>query len=123
MYFFSLFSVCSYILSYLIEAQTADDVDELIVTADKLQHARDVIQNRSAYVNGVGQPIPVNRQTEIDIIDELRLVVADMIDDRHNVANTTRELRDVVVRMYNSCQDFIWRFSTLGVLAGDESFA
>ena len=95
---FLLFSVCSYILNYLIQAQTAEDIDEVTDIADRLQDARDVIQNRSEHVHGVGQPIPVHLQIEIDIIDELRSVVADLIKDRRNAANTTRELRENCVQ-------------------------
>ena len=85
-YLFSLFSVCSFVVNALQQAHTAKHSGELNDIAGNLQEARDVIQQDADAMTAAGQPIPVDLQIEIELIDAAIAVVAKLIQELHSAA-------------------------------------
>ena len=82
----SLFSVCSFVVNALQQAHTAKHSGELNDIAGNLQEARDVIQSDVDAMPAAGQPIPVDLQIELELIDSAMAVTAKLTQEWRNAA-------------------------------------
>ena len=85
-YLCSLFSVCSFVVNALQQAHTAKHSGELNDIAGNLQEARDVIQSDVDAMPAAGQPIPVDLQIELELIDSAMAVTAKLTQEWRNAA-------------------------------------